>query len=109
MQTNIDNLVESLDAYKDEQSQLAFANRHLLRERAKVEQNIQKLQQQRQSQNLAPLSEVEIQRQFKLPAEPSKLPSLVLQGQLDGISQRLSDNALSSISMTHPDGLSDKS
>lgn len=101
---NVDHLIDSLDNFKDEQNQVAFSQRQYARERSKVESQVQKANQTRQSQQLPPLSENEIQKQFKLPSEPSKLPLLMLLGQIDGVSQRLQHSSIDGIAKIYGDG-----
>ncbi|KZV77472.1 hypothetical protein PENSPDRAFT_2332 [Peniophora sp. CONT] len=89
---NLERLVEALDAYKTEESNLAYHSRQIAREKAKAEAYITKRKEEnaaRSAQGLPPLPDEDIRRMFKIPPEPSRLESMLLLGQVDAYSKTL--------------------
>lgn len=92
---NLTRVVESLDDYKTEEGNLAFLQRQIAREKAKVESYLQKRRDEndiRKNQGLAPLPEEDVSRLFKIPPEPPRLESMLLLGQVDAYSKSLADS-----------------
>lgn len=91
MEKNLEFLLDSVDEYNSEQSNLAYWQRSVAREQAKIQGFLSKRRAenaQRQAQGLKPLpaeeeSEEAIARMFKLPSEPSRLESLLITAQMD--------------------------
>jgi len=97
---NLEQLIEAVDNYKVEESNLAYLSRQIARERLKVDQYITKRREEnatRVAQGLAPLPEENINRLFKIPQEPSRLESLLLLGQIDGFAKSLSSASSSGL------------
>jgi translation initiation factor 3 subunit H len=89
---NIEQLIEAVDNYKLEESNLAYLSRQIAREKLKVDQYVGKRREEnaiRVAQGLAPLPEENVNRLFKVPPEPSRLESMLLLGQIDGFSKSL--------------------
>ena len=89
---NVHHVLDALDDYKTEEGNLAYLQRQIARERAKAEQYVAKRKEEnaiRVSQGLAPLPEDDVSRLFKTPADPSRLESLLLLGQIDGYAKSL--------------------
>lgn len=89
---NLERLVEALDAYKTEESNLAYHSRQIAREKAKAEAYITKRKEEnaaRTAQGLPPLPDEDVRRLFKIPPEPSRLESMLLLGQVDAYSKTL--------------------
>ena len=85
-------VVEALDAYKTEESNLAYHSRQIAREKAKVEAYVAKRKEDnaaRAAQGLPPLPDEDVRRLFKIPPEPSRLESMLLLGQIDAYSKTL--------------------
>ena len=93
---NLERLVDSLDEYKSEEVNIAYLSRQIARERVRAEAQLQKRREEnaaRVAQGLAPLSEDDINRLFKIPSEPSRLDSVLLLGQVDSIAKNLATSA----------------
>ena len=89
---NLERLVETFDAYKTEESNLAYHSRQIAREKAKAEAYVMKRKEEntaRAAQGLPPLPDEDIRRLFKIPPEPSRLESMLLLGQVDAYSKTL--------------------
>ncbi|KAF8912736.1 translation initiation factor 3 subunit 3 [Gymnopilus junonius] len=89
---NLEQIVEAVDNYRTEEGNLSYLSRQIARERAKAENYIAKRKEENQArvgQGLAPLPEEDVSRLFKIPAEPSRLESLLLLGQIDGYGKSL--------------------
>jgi len=89
---NLEQIVEAVDSYRTEEGNLSYLSRQIARERAKAENYIAKRKEENQArvaQGLAPLPEEDVTRLFKIPAEPSRLESLLLLGQIDGYGKSL--------------------
>lgn len=93
---NLEQIIESIDAYRTEEGNLAYLGRQIARERARAESYVSKRKEEnatRVAQGLAPLPEEDVQRLFKIPAEPSRLESMLLLGQVDALAKSLEGSA----------------
>ncbi|KIM85239.1 hypothetical protein PILCRDRAFT_817241 [Piloderma croceum F 1598] len=93
---NLEQIIESIDAYRTEEGNLAYLGRQIGREKARAEAYISKRKEEnaaRIAQGLAPLPEEDVQRLFKIPAEPSRLESTLLLGQVDAFAKSLEGSA----------------
>lgn len=93
---NLEQLVEVIDSYRTEESNLAYLSRQIARERARAETYIQKRKEEnlaRVAQGLVPYPEEDVARMFKIPPEPSRLESMLLLGQVDAYAKSLSGTA----------------
>jgi translation initiation factor 3 subunit H len=93
---NLEQIIESIDAYRTEEGNLAYLGRQIGREKARAETYIGKRKEEnaaRVAQGLAPLPEEDVQRLFKIPAEPSRLESMLLLGQVDAYAKSLEGTA----------------
>jgi len=96
MTRNLEQIVEAVDNYRTEEGNLSYLSRQIARERAKAENYIAKRKEESQArvaQGLAPLPEEDVTRMFKIPAEPSRLESLLLLGQIDALGKSLGGTA----------------
>lgn len=97
---NLEQLIEAVDNYKLEESNLAYLSRQIAREKLKAEQYVAKRREEnatRRAQGLAPLPEENISRLFKIPPEPSRLESMLLLGQIDGFAKSLASGSSSGL------------
>ena len=97
---NLEQLIEAVDNYKTEESNLAYLSRQIARERLKADQYITKRREEnaaRIAQGLAPHPEENINRLFKIPSEPSRLESMLLLGQIDGFAKSLASASSSGL------------
>jgi translation initiation factor 3 subunit H len=93
---NLEQIVEAVDNYRTEEGNLSYMSRQIARERSKAENYIAKKKEEnaaRVAQGLAPLPEEDVSRLFKIPAEPSRLESLLLLGQIDAYGKSLAAGA----------------
>jgi translation initiation factor 3 subunit H len=93
---NLEQIVEAVDNYRTEEGNLAYLSRQIGREKARAENYIAKRKEEntaRAAQGLAPLPEEDVGRLFKIPAEPSRLESMLLLGQIDGYGRSLGRTA----------------
>lgn len=93
---NLEQIIESIDAYRTEEGNLAYLGRQIGREKARAETYISKRKEEnaaRVAQGLAPLPEEDVQRLFKIPPEPSRLESMLLLGQVDAYAKSLEGSA----------------
>lgn len=93
---NLEQIIESIDAYRTEEGNLAYLGRQIGREKARAETYINKRKEEntaRVAQGLAPLPEEDVQRLFKIPAEPSRFESMLLLGQVDAFAKSLEGSA----------------
>jgi translation initiation factor 3 subunit H len=84
--------VETIDAYRTEEGNLAYMSRQIAREKARAENYVSKRKEEnaaRVAQGLAPLPEEDVSRLFKIPLEPSRLESLLLLGQIDAYAKTM--------------------
>lgn len=89
---NLEQIVEAIDSYRTEESNLAYLSRQIAREKAKADSYVQKRKDEniaRVAQGLAPLPEEDASRLFKIPPAPNQLPSMLLLGQLDAYTKSL--------------------
>ncbi|KAI0830680.1 hypothetical protein BC628DRAFT_1355112 [Trametes gibbosa] len=96
MPRNLELIVEALDNYKTEEGNLAYLQRQIARERAKADSYVAKRKEenvQRVAAGLAPLPEEDVNRLFKIPAEPSRLESMLLLGRIDAFGKSLEETA----------------
>lgn len=93
---NLEHIIESMDAFRTEENNLAYLSRQIAREKGRAEQYVQKRRDenaQRVAQGLAPLPEEDVSRMFKIPPEPSRLESTLLLGQVDAYAKTLEGTA----------------
>lgn len=93
---NLEQIVEAIDNYRTEEGNLSYMSRQIARERAKADNYIAKRKEEnasRVAQGLAPLPEEDVSRLFKIPAEPSRLESLLVLGQIDAYGKSLGGTA----------------
>lgn len=93
---NLERIVEGIDAYRTEDGNVSYLTRQIGREKAKAENYVAKRKEENQNrvaQGLAPLPEEDVSRIFKIPAEPNRLESLLLLGQLDSLAKSLEKSA----------------
>ncbi|CAG8528033.1 6058_t:CDS:2 [Ambispora gerdemannii] len=96
IEKNLEFLLEAVEEYGQEQSNLAFWQRSYAREQSKLQQYLQKRKQEnqtRQAAGLEPLPEEDISKLFKLPPEPSKLDSLLITSQINNYCKQLNQYA----------------
>lgn len=89
---HLEQIVEAIDSYRTEEGNVSYLTRQITREKAKAENYIAKRREENQTrvaQGLVPLPEEDVSRLFKIPAEPSRLESLLLVGQIDGLGRSL--------------------
>ncbi|KAF7310990.1 Eukaryotic translation initiation factor 3 subunit H [Mycena chlorophos] len=97
---NLEQIIETVDSYRNEEGNVAFLQRQIARERAKAENYMAKRKEEnlaRAAQDLAPLPEEDVTRLFKIPPEPSRLESMLLLGQIDAYAKSLEGTASSSL------------
>lgn len=93
---NLERIVEGLDDYKNEENNVNYLLRQITREKARADAYVSKRREEnaaRVAAGLAPLPEEDVSRLFKIPAEPSRLESMVLLGQLDSHAKMLENLA----------------
>lgn len=89
---SLEQVSEAIDNYRTEDGNVAYLTRQIGREKVRAEQYVAKRKEenaQRMLQGLSPLPEEDVSRMFKIPAEPSRLESMLLLGQLDGYANSL--------------------
>jgi translation initiation factor 3 subunit H len=89
---NLEQIIEAVDNYRTEEGNLAYMSRQIARERARADNYIAKRKEEnlaRIAQDLAPLPEEDVARLFKIPAEPSRLESMLILGQIDAYGKSL--------------------
>ncbi|KAF9460824.1 hypothetical protein BDZ94DRAFT_1265233 [Collybia nuda] len=89
---NLEQIVDAVDNYRTEEGNLAYLSRQIARERGRADNYVAKRKEENQArvaQGLAPLPEEDIARLFKIPAEPSRLESMLLLGQIDAFGKSL--------------------
>lgn len=92
----LEQMLEAADASRTEEGNLAYLQRQIARERSKADAYTQKRREEntlRVQQGLAPLPEQDVSRMFKVPAEPSRLESMLLLGQVDAHAKALEATA----------------
>ncbi|CCM05150.1 uncharacterized protein FIBRA_07359 [Fibroporia radiculosa] len=93
---NLEHIIEAVDSYKTEEGNLAYLQRQIAREKARAEAYVAKRKEEnagRVAQGLAPLPEEDVSRLFKVPAEPSRLESLLLLGKIDAFGKSLAETS----------------
>lgn len=93
---NLEQIIESLDAYRTEEGNLAYLGRQIGREKSRADAYVSKRKEEnaaRVAQGLSPLPEEDVQRLFKIPTEPSRLESMLLLGQVDAFAKSLEGSA----------------
>lgn len=93
---NLEQIVEAVDNYRTEEGNLAYLSRQIARERGRADNYVAKRKEEnaaRVAQGLAPLPEEDVARLFKIPAEPSRLESMLLLGQIDAYGKSLAGMA----------------
>ncbi|SJL05678.1 related to Eukaryotic translation initiation factor 3 subunit H [Armillaria ostoyae] len=93
---NLEQIAEALDSYRTEEGNLAYLSRQIARERSRADNYVMKRKEEniaRVAQGQAPLPEEDVTRLFKIPAEPSRLESLLLLGQVDAYAKSLAGTA----------------
>ncbi|KAJ7070942.1 translation initiation factor 3 subunit 3 [Mycena amicta] len=97
---NLEQIIETVDSYRNEEGNVAFLQRQIARERLKADNYIAKRKEEnlaRVAQDLAPLPEEDVTRLFKIPPEPSRLESMLLLGQIDAYAKSLESTASSGL------------
>ncbi|KAJ6610094.1 translation initiation factor 3 subunit 3 [Mycena sp. CBHHK59/15] len=97
---NLEQIIEAVDNYRTEEGNLAYLSRQIARERQRADNYIAKRKEEnlaRAAQDLAPLPEEDVARLFKIPAEPSRLESMLLLGQIDAYGKSLESTASSGL------------
>lgn len=97
---NLEQIVEAIDGYRTEEGNVSYLIRQIARERAKADNYVAKRKEENQAriaQGLAPLPEEDVSRLFKIPAEPSRLESVLLLGQIDAYGRSLGDTSSTSL------------
>ena len=92
MTRNLEQIIDTVDAYRTEEGNLAYMSRQIAREKAKADSYVAKRKEEnatRVAQGLPPLPEEDVSRIFKIPQEPSRLDSMLLLGQLDSYGNSL--------------------
>ena len=93
---NLEQIIEAVDAYRTEEGNLAYMQRQIAREKAKLDVYVAKRKEDnatRAAQGLPPLPEEDVSRLFKIPQEPSRLDSMLLLGRIDAYSKTLEETA----------------
>lgn len=83
---SLEQVSEAIDNYRTEDGNVAYLTRQIAREKVRAETYVAKRKEenaQRVAQGLSPLPEEDVSRMFKIPAEPSRLESMLLLGQVD--------------------------
>jgi len=93
---NLEQVAEAIDNYRNEEGNVAYLSRQIAREKLRAESYVAKRKEEnarRVAQGLNPLPEEDISRLFRIPAEPSRLESMLLLGQVDAYAKSLESNA----------------
>jgi translation initiation factor 3 subunit H len=93
---SLEQLTDSIDAYRVEEGNLAYLSRQIAREKARADNYVAKRKEEnatRVQQGLAPLPEEDVGRLFKIAGEPSRLESMLLLGQIDAYGKSLEVSA----------------
>ncbi len=89
---NLEQIAEAIDGYRTEEGNLAYLSRQIARERAKADNYVARRKEEnatRIAQGLPPLPEEDVTRLFKIPAEPNRLESMLLLGQVDAYAKSM--------------------
>ncbi|CAI2172327.1 17085_t:CDS:2 [Funneliformis geosporum] len=92
IEKNLEFLLESVEEHTQEQNTYAFWQRSVSREQTKIQVALQKRKQENVSRiasGLEPLPEDDIHKNHKLPAEPSRLDSLLITSQINNYCKQL--------------------
>jgi len=91
---NLEQVVESLEAYRNEENNVAYLSRQIARERARADAHVARRKEDnamRTAQGMPPLPEEDISRLFKIPPEPNRLESMLLLGQVDASARNVEE------------------
>lgn len=94
--SSLELTLDVLEEHAAEAGNVGFQARQLAREKAKADAYLARKKAEnaaREAQGLAPLPIEDVNRLFKIPAEPSRLESTLLLGQLDSSARRLAETA----------------
>ncbi|PWN49066.1 hypothetical protein IE53DRAFT_380840 [Violaceomyces palustris] len=94
--SSLEGTLEALEEHSAEAGNVGFQARQLAREKAKAESYLARRKAEnasREAQGLAPLPIEDVNKLFKIPAEPSRLEATLLLGQLDSSARRLAETA----------------
>ncbi|PWZ02846.1 hypothetical protein BCV70DRAFT_197109 [Testicularia cyperi] len=94
--SSLESTLEIMEEHAAEAGNVGFQARQLAREKAKAEAYLARKKAEnaaREAQGLAPLPVEDVNRLFKIPAEPSRLESTLLLGQIDSSARRLAETA----------------
>ncbi|CDU23804.1 related to translation initiation factor eIF3 p40 subunit [Sporisorium scitamineum] len=94
--SSLESTLEIMDEHAAEAGNVGFQARQLAREKAKAEAYLARKKAEnaaREAQGLAPLPIEDVNRLFKIPAEPSRLEATLLLGQIDSSARRLAETA----------------
>ena len=89
---SLEQVSEAIDNYRTEDGNVAYLTRQIAREKSRAETYVAKRKEenaQRVAEGLSPLPEEDVSRMFKIPAEPSRLESMLLLGQVDAYGKSL--------------------
>ncbi|OBZ80000.1 Eukaryotic translation initiation factor 3 subunit H [Grifola frondosa] len=93
---NLELIIEAVDQHKTEEGNLAYLQRQIAREKARADGYVAKRKEEnaaRVAQGLAPLPEEDVSRLFKIPAEPSRLESMLQLGRIDAYAKSLAETS----------------
>ena len=96
MTRNLEQIIDTVDAYRTEEGNLAYMSRQIAREKAKADSYVAKRKEENASRiaaGMAPLPEEDVSRLFKIPPEPSRLESMLLLGRIDAYGKSLEETA----------------
>jgi translation initiation factor 3 subunit H len=96
MQKNLQYLLDCADVQQQEQNNYQYWQRSVAREQAKMQAWLAKRKQenaQRVEKGQKPLPEDEVNTLFKLPAEPSRLDSMILSAQMHNFTKQINQFA----------------
>ena len=94
--STLESTLDAAEAYASESGNVGYQARQIAREKARADAFLTRRKAEnatRESAGLAPLPLDEVNKLFKIPAEPNRLESLLLLNQLDSAAQRLTDTA----------------
>jgi len=94
--STLESTLDAAEAYASESGNVGYQARQIAREKARADAFVTRRKAEnatRESAGLAPLPLDEVNKLFKIPAEPNRLESLLLLNQLDSAAQRLTETA----------------
>ena len=94
--STLESTLDAAEAYASESGNVGYQARQIAREKARADAFLTRRKAEnatRESAGLAPLPLEEVNKLFKIPAEPNRLESLLLLNQLDSAAQRLTETA----------------